>query len=258
MPLTKEGLRAEFAKGWKEHYAVPLFEREGFERRSCGKCGKSFWTADAERKVCGDSSCEPYGFIGKPATKERLGYVQMWKEFAKFFAKNGHAEIERYPVVDRWRPDLYFTIASIQDFQRLDAGQMTFEYPADSLIVPQVCLRFNDIPNVGVTGRHHTSFIMGGQHSFGKYFKEQCLELNFGFLHGVLGIPEDKLTYIEDVWAMPDFSAFGPSIETMSLGLELVNHVFMQFSKTTAASGKAYWPLPMKVNDTGWGHERLV
>src|SRR3990167_4745280 len=119
MPLTKEGLRAEFAKGWKEHYAVPLFEREGFERRSCGKCG--------------NSSCEPYGFIGKPATKERLGYVQMWKEFAKFFAKNGHAEIERYPVVDRWRPDLYFTIASIQDFQRLDAGQMTFEYPADPL-----------------------------------------------------------------------------------------------------------------------------
>ncbi len=254
--LTKDGLRAAFAKEWKQHYAVPLFEREGFERRGCAKCRKSFWTTDAERKVCGDSSCEPYGFLGRPVTKKKLGYVQMWKEFERFFVKNGHAAIERYPVVDRWRPDLYFTIASIQDFQRLDGGQMTFEFPADPLVVPQVCLRFNDIPNVGVTGRHHTSFIMGGQHSFGRYFKEQCLELNFGFLHGVLGIPKEKLTYIEDVWAMPDFSAFGPSVETVSLGLELVNHVFMQFTKNPAGGG--YGNLPIKVNDTGWGHERLV
>ncbi|HLD77818.1 MAG TPA: alanine--tRNA ligase-related protein, partial [archaeon] len=37
---------------------------------------------------------------------------------------------------------------------------------------------------------------------------------------------------------------------------ELVNHVFMQFTKNP--SGKGYGNLPIRVNDTGWGHERLV
>ena len=95
------------------------------------------------------------------------------------------------------------------------------EYPSDPLIVPQVCLRFLDITNVGVTGRHHTSFIMPGQHSFGVYWKDRTIELNFNFLNRVMGIPERELTYVEDMWAMGDYSQFGPSLETMSRGLEL-------------------------------------
>ena len=144
-------------------------------------------------------------------------------------------------------------MASIQDFQRIDQGNMVFEYPAKSLIVPQMCLRFNDIPNVGVTGRHHTSFIMSGQHSFGGYWKDRCIELNFRFLTEVMGVPDTELTYKEDLWTMPDFSAFGPCIETFSKGLELVNSVFMQFTR----KGNSYRELPLKVIDVGWGHERL-
>ncbi|NOX71876.1 MAG: alanine--tRNA ligase, partial [Candidatus Micrarchaeota archaeon] len=197
---------------------------------------------------------EEYGFIGNPVTKKRMDYIETWKAFEKFFKDEGHESVPRYPVVDRWRPDLFFTIASIQDFQRIDNGKMVMEYPADPLIVPQVCLRFNDIPNVGITGRHHTSFIMGGQHSFGNYWKDRCIELNYKFLHGVMGIPEDKLIYMEDVWSMPDFSQFGPCMETFSLGLELVNSVFSQFTK----KGEGYIELPQKVIDVGWGHERLV
>jgi alanyl-tRNA synthetase len=53
---------------------------------------------------------------------------------------------------------------------------------------------------------------------------------------------------------MPDFSAFGPSIECLSKGLELVNHVFMEFEKGNGG----FRELDIKVNDTGWGHERLV
>ncbi|MFQ5648251.1 MAG: alanine--tRNA ligase-related protein, partial [Candidatus Aenigmatarchaeota archaeon] len=251
--LTKDGLRAKFSRDWKKQYEVELFRQKGFVRKQC-VCGKHFWTLDPDRKLCGDTSCENYGFIGRPITKARWDYIKTWKEFEKFFVKAGHTSVKRYPVVDRWRPDLYFTIASIQDFQRIDKGKMVFEYPADPLVVPQVCLRFPDIPNVGVTGTHHTSFIMPGQHAFGSYWKDRCIELNFEFLNKVMGIPEKELIYVEDVWAMTDFSAFGPSVETLSRGCELVNSVFMQYTKTNGS----YKELPQKVIDVGWGHERLA
>jgi alanyl-tRNA synthetase len=252
--FTKDSLKKDFARDWKKHYQIKLFRDMGFQRRTCQTCGKHFWTLDEKRKTCPDPPCENYGFIGSTITRSKWDYVETWKQFERFFRKEGHASIPRYPVIDRWRPDLFFTIASIQDFQRLDQGNMVFEYPADPLVVPQMCLRFNDIPNVGVTGRHHTSFVMPGQHSFGSYWKDRCIELNFGFLNRVMGIPEKEITYVEDVWSMPDFSAFGPSMETFSRGLELVNSVFMQFTR----SGKGFRELPQRVVDVGWGHERLV
>lgn len=252
--FTKESLKKEFSRKWKEQYEVDIFRQLGFMRKSCPKCGKHFWTADPERELCGDPPCENYSFIGKTITRKKWDYIQTWREFEKFFRKENHASVTRYPVVDRWRPDLFFTIASIQDFQRIDRGNMVMEYPSDPLIVPQVCLRFPDITNVGITGRHHTSFIMSGQHSFGEYWKDRCIELNFRFLNKVMGIPEKELVYVEDIWAMPDFSQFGPCLETFSRGLELVNSVFSQYT----AKGSSYTELPQKVIDVGWGHERLV
>jgi alanyl-tRNA synthetase len=258
--LSKEYLRKEFGRNWKEHYEVPMFREQGYTRSICSKCGKPFWTCDPDRQSCADSTCQDYEFINNTITSGKWDYIETWEKFKKFFEKNGHTPIPRYPVVDRWRPDLYFTIASIQDFQRLDNNNLSFVYPANPLIVPQVCLRFPDIQNVGVTGRHLTSFVMSGQHAFGHpqeknaYFKDRCLELNFEFLHKEMGIPREELVYQEDIWAMPDFSAFGPCMETFSQGLELVNSVFMQFQKSDAG----FKELDMKVIDVGWGHERLV
>ncbi len=254
--LSKNSLAKEFQKNPSKYWKVKMFEEEGFSRKRCAGCKKFFWST--RKETCGDTSCESYGFIGKPITKKRFGYIEMWEEFEKFFKKNSHFSMPRYPVVSRWRPDLFFTIASIQDFQRLDPSGLMFEYPADKLVVPQVCLRFPDIPNVGVTGKHHTSFVMAGQHAFGYpktgYWKDQCVKLNFEFLAGVMGIKKDELTYVEDVWAMPDMSAFGPCVETFSRGLELVNSVFMQF---TSKGGKKT-ELPIRVVDVGWGLERLT
>ncbi len=254
--LTKEKLVKEFQKKPSKYWKVEMFDDNGLTRKQCGKCKKFFWSTS--KTTCGGTPCEDYGFIGNSITKKRFGYIEMWKEFEKFFGKNSHHSMPRYPVVSRWRPDLFFTIASIQDFQRLDAGGLTFEYPADRLVVPQVCLRFPDIPNVGVTGKHHTSFVMAGQHSFGfpktGYWKDKCLDLNFRFLTDSMGIKKDELTYVEDLWAMPDMSAFGPCVETFSRGLELVNSVFMQFGSMNGRKIE----LPIKVVDVGWGLERLT
>ncbi|MBI4214781.1 alanine--tRNA ligase [archaeon] len=255
--LSKDDLRAQFAKDWKKYYDAGLGERD-FERRSCDSCKKNFWTLDAERKRCGDPPCTEYEFIDKPVTRKRMDYVGAWKAFEKYFTSQGHELVPRYPVICRWREDLYFTIASIVDFQRLQDGRITFEYPSDKLIVPQACLRFGDIPNVGVTGRHLTSFIMGGQHAFGHprtgYWKKECIDYNFEFLTKVCGIKPERLTYIEDVWAMPDFSMFGSCLESFVGGLETANSVFSEFT----ATGNGFGLLDLKVIDVGWGHERLV
>ena len=59
-----------------------------------------------------------------------------------FFKKMDTHLSSRYPVVCRWRDDLYFTIASIVDFQRVMGSKVVFEFPANPLVVPQTCLRF--------------------------------------------------------------------------------------------------------------------
>jgi alanyl-tRNA synthetase len=178
--------------------------------------------------------------------------------FANFFKKRKHTIIKRYPVVSRWRPDLYFTIAGIQDFQRIENGVMSFEYPANPLVVPQVCLRFSDIQNVGVTGKHFTSWMMANQTAFNwpkeGYWRDRTIELNYEFLTRILGVKKENLVYHEDVWAMGDFSEFGPSLEFFSNGLELGNNVFTQFGSVDGRVRE----LREKVVDVGWGFDRLL
>ncbi|MEM3753217.1 MAG: alanine--tRNA ligase [Candidatus Micrarchaeaceae archaeon] len=253
--LSKEALAERFSKDYKRYYSVELFERKGFTRRRCKICGKYFWSI-GERDVCENPIHTQYSFFkDKPRS---ISYTEFWKRFAEFFKKNGHSVINRYPVVSRWRPDLYFTIADVQDFQRLEDGRISFEYPANPLIVPQICLRFTDIENVGVTGRHFTGFMMAGQKAFNYpkegYWRDKTIELNFEFLTKVLGIDEEDIVYSEDAWAMGDFSEFGPCLESYSKGLELVNSVFTEFEY---ANGKIN-ELDGKVVDVGWGFERLL
>ena len=50
----------------------------------------------------------------------------------------------------------------------------------------QMCLRFNDVENVGLSGRHYTSFCMVGQTCNadlpGGYWKDECVEIDYGML----------------------------------------------------------------------------
>ncbi len=253
--LSKKTLQARFASEYQTYYKIPLFAEQGFTRSVCPLCGKGYWSR-TEQPDCGDSAHRPYAFFREhPRTETYAGF---YRKFETFWKERGHTIVPRYPVVSRWRDDLPFTIASIVDFQRLEQGKVVFEYPANPLMVPQICLRFPDIANIGVTGRHFSSFMMAGQHAFGApktgYWKEECLRYNYEFLTDVLGVNKDDLIYGEDLWNMPDFSAFGPSMESFAHGLELVNSVFMQFR----AAGESFEELDTKVIDVGWGFERLL
>ncbi len=250
--MEKQSLLSLFSSNPDKYYKVSLFDDKGFKRQNCKLCGKYFWSIK-DKESCPEH--ENYSFIGDPPTQKRLDFVNAWKELSSFFKKNNHEIIQRYPVVCRWREDLYFTIASIVDFQRVMNGKIVFEIPKNPLVVPQMCLRFNDIENVGLTGRHYTSFCMIGQtcnaDAAGGYWKDKCIELDHSLLKDVFGIKSDEITFVEDVWM--GAGAFGYSLEYYVRGLELGNAVFTEFE----GDQYNYRTLDNKIIDMGAGLERL-
>ncbi len=255
--VSKEELKKLFGR---EEYEVDFFKEEGFVRKQCKVCGGFFWTKDPNRETCGDVECEgEYKFIGKNRWRKEWDIHSTIQKWNHFFEERGHEVLEPYPVVARWRDDIEFTIASIAIFQPWVVNGIV-DPPANPLVVPQPCLRFggefSDVDNIGKTGRHLTSFTMGGQHAFNSkkfkaYWKDKYVRLNWEFHRDVLGIPEEEIVYKEDVWA--GGGNFGPSLETFAYGLELVNGVFMQYKFTN----NGYEPLELKVLDVGWGLERI-
>ena len=253
--MDKKEILKEFSSDPDRYYKVKLFEEQGFVRKSCLKCKRFFWTLDSGRELCPDDADDTYSFIGDPPTTKRFDYTQAWKEVESFFVKNGHTSVSRYPVVCRWRDDLYFTIASIVDFQRIMGSKVVFEFPANPLVVPQTCLRFKDLENVGVTGRHFSSFCMIGQHSIPNsqgYWKDECVDLDFRLLTNQFGIKKEEVVFVEDVWA--GGGSFGSSLEYFVRGLELGNAVFTEFQ---GELGK-HTTLDQKIIDMGAGLERFA
>jgi alanyl-tRNA synthetase len=257
MGVDKKELRAKFAKDWQKYYKLDFLVGAGFKRRVCPKCGKGFWTLDGSRTHCPDQPCQYYEFLGNPPTKKKFSYVDSWNHIEKFFKKNGHTSIRRYPVVCRWFPTLFFNNASIVDFYRTENGNVVFDFPANPLVVPQFCLRFNDIPNIGVTGRHYGCFVMVGQHSLYNprkkvgYWKDRCTELDFELMKS-FGVAPEEIVFVEDVWVGP--GAFGSTLEYFVRGLEVGNAVFTEFVITE----NGYKEMDEKVIDMGAGLERFA
>jgi alanine--tRNA ligase len=142
--------------------------------------------------------------------------------------------------------------ASIYDFQpHCVSGEI--DPPANPLVVPQFCLRFNDTDNVGITGRHYTGFVMIGQHAFESpknYAPNDYLRHIYAWLVDGMKIPKEELQFHEDAWA--GGGNMGPSIEFFSGGLEIGNQVYMQYDITSGTPKE----LDIKVLDMGMGQER--
>jgi len=253
--MDKKEILSKFSADPERYYKVKLFDDEKFERKSCATCKRFYWTIDENRVNCPDHSDDTYSFIGNPPTQKRFDYTQAWKEVESFFVKNGHTSVNRYPVVCRWRDDLYFTIASIVDFQRVMGSKVVFELPANPLVVPQTCLRFKDLENVGVTGRHFSSFCMIGQHSIPNsngYWKDECVDLDYRLLTEQFGIDKKEVVFVEDVWE--GGGSFGSSLEFFVNGLELGNAVFTEFQGDLSN----YKTLDQQIIDMGAGLERFA
>jgi alanyl-tRNA synthetase len=248
----------------EEEYKLEYFKNAGLTRKICTSCGAAFWTRDPSRQNCGDAACEPYTFIGNPVFTCH-SVDGMREAYLSFFERKGHTRIERYPVVARWRDDIYLTIASIADFQPfVTAGVVP--PPANPLTISQPCIRLNDLDSVGRSGRHLTTFEMMAHHAFNTpteeiYWKDRTVELCDEFLTSIGG-DLSKVTYKEHPWIGGGNA--GPSLEVMIGGLEVATLVFMSLGRQKTAqpgyelNGEMYYPMNLRIVDTGYGLERLV
>jgi alanyl-tRNA synthetase len=248
----------------EDEYQLEYFRTQGFTRKTCKNCGSAFWTRDSSRETCGDAPCEPYTFIGSPVFAPHT-LDTMREAYLSFFEKNGHTRVERYPVVARWRDDIYLTIASIADFQPFVTSGIV-PPPANPLTISQPCIRLNDLDSVGKSGRHLTTFEMMAHHAFNTpteeiYWKDRTVELCDQFIASIGG-DLNTITYKENPWIGGGNA--GPSVEVLIGGLEVATLVFMSLGRQKTADtgyelkGEMYYPMKLRIVDTGYGLERLV
>ncbi|MFZ2070342.1 MAG: alanine--tRNA ligase [Halobacteriota archaeon] len=248
----------------RSEYSIEYFEENGFVKKNCKKCGAGFWTRDQSREICSDAPCETYSFIGNPIFKEKNA-DEIRESFLAFFESHKHKRLKRYPVVARWRDDLYLNIASISNFQPfVTSGKVP--PPANPLVISQPCIRLEDLESIGKTGRHLTTFEMMGHHAFNKrgveeiYWKNETVRYCNEYLKQ-LGLDMERVTYKEAPW-MGGGNA-GPCLEVVTGGLELATLVFMDLELTHDAGernieGQWYRKMDTYIVDTGYGLERLV
>ena len=248
----------------EEEYQLDYFKTQGLTRKICKSCGSAFWTRDSSREICGDAPCEPYTFIGNPVFAPHT-LDSMREAYLSFFEKQGHTRVERYPVVARWRDDIYLTIASIADFQPFVTGGIV-PPPANPLTISQPCIRLNDLDSVGRSGRHLTTFEMMAHHAFNTpteeiYWKDRTVELCDQFIASVGG-DINRVTYKEHPWIGGGNA--GPSVEVLIGGLEVATLVFMSLGRQKTKdpgyelNGEMYYPMKLRIVDTGYGLERFV
>ena len=254
--LIKKQIIAEASNNPEKYFPVKTLQEIGMKRQKCENCSVMFWSTQ-NRKVCGDTSCVgTYSFIGNTPAKKKMEFAETYILFKEFMEKRGYTSVKRFPIVARWRDDLDFNIASIIGFQPYITKGIVAP-PAELVVIPQNCLRFPDIDNVGYTGRHGTNFVMIGQLAFkepAKYDQAKYVKDLFEWFTLVMKIPKEELQIHEDAWV--GGGDCGPSMEFFSRGLELGNQVYMWFDMSEAKDITGLKPLKIKVLDMGMGLER--
>ena len=224
------------------------------------------------------------------------------KKYIDFFKSKDHKEIPNASLIPINDPTVLFTTAGMHPLVPYLTGQSN---PLGKRLVNvQRCIRTGDIEEVG-DGTHHTFFEMLGNWSLGDYFKESAIRYIFEFHTKVLkiplknyavsvfagnkdapkdeesasiwlslGIPKERIAYLEDNWWNPagETGPCGPDTEMFywsdptkpapkkydpknKTWVEIGNNVIMQYEKTF--KGK-FVPLKQKNIDFGGGVERTL
>ncbi|ADI32468.1 alanine--tRNA ligase [Staphylothermus hellenicus] len=241
----------------EEEFMNEFLRKTGYQVYKCKKCGEKFWSL-VPRDTCPDRPCSKYDFLYNEYRRvPALTFDEARRKFIEFFTSHGHEYVEPYPVLARWRNDLYLTIASIIVFQPA-VTEGIIDPPYNPLVIVQPSVRLEDIDNVGLTfGRHLTSFEMGGHHAFNKknqyvYWVNETLQYAFDFFTKTLGIEPENLVFKESWWEGGGNA--GPAYEVLVDGLELATLVFMKYKIVNGEKVKN----PVLVVDTGYGIERIA
>lgn len=230
----------------------------GYEKYNCKKCEEGVIWSTVPRDTCPDRPCSKYEFLYRDYKRVRpLTLNEVRGKFINFLKSRGHGVVDPYPVLARWRNDLYLTIASIIVFQPA-VTEGVVDPPHNPLVIVQPSVRLTDVDEVGFTfGRHLTSFEMGGMHAFNKpgkfvYWLEGIIDNTVEFFNKEIGIDLEDLVFKEGWWEGGGNA--GPAPEVLVDGMELATLVHMMYK---VVDGK-YVEMPILVVDCGYGIERIA
>ncbi|WP_440060181.1 alanine--tRNA ligase [Thermogladius sp. 4427co] len=236
---------------------LSYLRKYGYERYTCKKCGGLMWST-LPRETCPDRPCSKYEFLYKNYKRMNpLTVQEVRRKFIEFLKSRGHGLVDPYPVVAKWRDDLYLTIASIIVFQPHVTDGLV-DPPSNPLVIVQPSIRLTDIENVGLTfGRHMTSFEMGGMHAFNKpgkwvYWVEGVIDNTLDFFTREIGLEYDDIVFKESWWEGGGNA--GPAPEVLVDGLEVATLVFMKYKLVDGRRVEN----PVLVVDCGYGIERIT
>ncbi|WP_147917385.1 alanine--tRNA ligase [Ruania zhangjianzhongii] len=121
--------------------------------------------------------------------------AEIHRRWLTYFSERGHTVVPSAPLVSP-DPSILFTIAGMVPFIPYIVG--TEKAPWPRAVSVQKCIRTNDIENVGKTTRHGTFFQMGGNFSFGDYFKRESIGFSWELLtssvaDGGFGLDGDRI-----------------------------------------------------------------
>ena len=97
---------------------IPYWEEAGHGCKTCRVTGARFWTRDTSRTTCGDSTEDPYTFIGNPTIdgfpmRGKPLKDAMREAFLRFFEERGHTRVEPYPIIARSVSYTHLTLPTI-------------------------------------------------------------------------------------------------------------------------------------------------
>ena len=113
------------------------------------------------------------------------------KKYLDFYKSNGHAVVNRAPLVLHNDPTTLFTGSGMQPMISYLLGEA--KHPEGNRIVDsQTCLRAQDIDDIG-DNRHTTFFEMLGNWSLGDYFKKEQINWMWQFLSEEVGLDMNRV-----------------------------------------------------------------
>lgn len=123
-------------------------------------------------------------------------------KYLEFYKKQGHAVVERAPLILTNDPTTLFTGAGMQPMIPYLLGEA---HPKGKRIADsQTCLRAQDIDDIG-DNRHTTFFEMLGNWSLGDYFKEEQIGWMWTFLTEEIGLDPQRL-YVTCFIGAPEYN----------------------------------------------------
>ena len=123
-------------------------------------------------------------------------------KYLEFYKKQGHAVVERAPLILTNDPTTLFTGAGMQPMIPYLLGEA---HPEGKRIADsQTCLRAQDIDDIG-DNRHTTFFEMLGNWSLGDYFKEEQIGWMWMFLTEEIGLDPQRL-YVTCFIGAPEYN----------------------------------------------------